>query len=147
MTVLAGALATLLAAAAPAELGGSAPPGPVVSLPPLRYQVLHSGPAEGPRPSRSDDITVRYVGRFPDGRVFNTSPDEGRGVTTFPLQKLIPGWLAALQLMRPGDVWRLQLPPHLGYSWKGKEIIPPDSPLVFDVELVSFAPHVEAAGK
>ena len=119
----------------------TAPAAAVVTLPPLRYQVLRSGPADGPRPARSDDITVRYVGRFTDGRVFNTSPDDGKGVTTFPLQKLIPGWIATLQLMRPGDEWRLWLPPHLAYGWRGKETIPPDSELVFTVELVSFAPH------
>lgn len=112
----------------------------VTTLPGLQYQVLVSGPAAGPRPSRSDTVTVRYVGRYLDGRSFGASPDEGRGTTSFPLQRLIPGWLSALQLMRPGDRWRLWLPPHLGYGWKGKDPIPPDATLVFDVELVSFAP-------
>ena len=113
----------------------------VVTLPGLQYQVLRSGPPEGLRASRSDDVTVRYVGRFLDGRVFNTSPDGGAGVTTFPLQRLIPGWLSALQMMRPGDRWRLWLPPHLAYGWRGKDYIPPEATLVFDVELVSVAPH------
>ncbi len=113
----------------------------VVTLPGLQYQVLASGPAGGVRGSRGDDVTVRYVGRFLDGRVFNTSPDGGAGVTTFPLQRLIPGWLAALQLMRPGDRWRLWLPPHLAYGWRGKDYIPPDATLVFYVELVSATPH------
>ncbi len=113
----------------------------VVTLPGLQYQVLRSGPADGLRASRGDDVTVRYVGRFLDGRVFNTSPDDGRGETTFPLQRLIPGWIAALQMMRPGDRWRLWLPPHLAYGWKGKDYIPPEAALVFDVELISTRPH------
>lgn len=112
----------------------------VVTLPGLQYQVLASGPASGARPTRADEVTVRYEGRFLDGRVFNTSPEGGRGVTTFPLQRLIPGWIAALQMMRPGDTWRLWLPPHLAYGASGKDYIPPHSTLVFTVELVGASP-------
>ena len=54
-----------------------------VTLPGLTYLVLKSGPADGAHPARADTITVRYVGRFTDGKVFNTSADEGRGTTTF----------------------------------------------------------------
>ncbi|MBW3618180.1 MAG: alpha/beta fold hydrolase [Proteobacteria bacterium] len=115
----------------------------VVSLPGLQYKVLRSGPATGRRPTRADDVTVRYQGRFLDGRVFSTSGDEGRATTTFPLQKLIPGWLSALQLMRPGDEWMLYVPAHLGYGAAGKSYIPPNSTLVFRVELVSAAPSAE----
>jgi FKBP-type peptidyl-prolyl cis-trans isomerase len=113
----------------------------IVALPGLQYRILKSGPADGPHPRRSDDITVRYVGRFLDGKVFNTSPDNGAGTTVFPLQKLIPGWVAALPLMRPGDVWMLYLPSYLAYGAGGKSYIPPDSTLVFQVELVAVTPH------
>jgi FKBP-type peptidyl-prolyl cis-trans isomerase len=145
--------AVLLASAAQARPQATAPASPpvdeaaflarnarapgVTALPGLQYEVLRSGPADGPHPARADEITVRYEGRFLDGRVFNTSPDNGAGVTTFPLQKLIPGWQAALPLMRPGDVWRLWLPANLAYGHVGKSYIPPDSPLVFRIELVS----------
>lgn len=116
----------------------------VVSLPGLQYRVLKSGPPEGPHPRRGDDITVRYEGRFMDGKVFSTSPEGGAGTVVFPLQKLIPGWIAALPLMRPGDVWMLYLPAYLGYGAAGKSYIPPDSTLVFRIELVAVAPHVDA---
>jgi len=116
----------------------------VVVLPGLQYRILKSGPADGPHPSRADDITVRYVGQFLDGKTFNTSPDNGAGTTVFPLQKLIPGWVAALPLMRPGDVWMLYLPSYLAYGAPGKSYIPPDSTLVFRVELVAVSPHVDA---
>ena len=115
----------------------------VVSLPGLQYRVLRSGPAAGRRPTRADDVTVRYEGRFPDGAVFSTSADGGRATTTFPLQKLIPGWLAALQLMRPGDTWMLYVPAHLAYGSAGKSYIPPDRMLVFRIELVAVAPSAE----
>jgi peptidylprolyl isomerase/FKBP-type peptidyl-prolyl cis-trans isomerase FklB len=109
----------------------------VFSLPGLQYKILKSGPASGPHPRRSDDVTVRYEGRFIDGKVFNTSPDQGAGTAVFPLQKLIPGWIAALQLMRPGDVWRLYVPAYLAYGAFGKDYIPPNSTLIFKVELVA----------
>ena len=112
----------------------------VVALPGLQYKVLRSGPGDGPHPRRTDTIRVRYEGRFLDGKVFNTSADQGRGETVFPLQKLIPGWVAALQLMRPGDVWMLYVPAYLAYGPVGKTYIPPDSTLVFHVELTGIEP-------
>jgi peptidylprolyl isomerase/FKBP-type peptidyl-prolyl cis-trans isomerase FklB len=115
----------------------------VVSLPAIQYQVLKSGPTDGPHPSRASTIKVRYEGRLLDGTVFDAS-DKGDGkdpdgTATFPLQKLIPGWIAVLQLMRPGDQWMLYLPPEFAYGAKGKGPIPPDSVLVFKVELVSVS--------
>jgi FKBP-type peptidyl-prolyl cis-trans isomerase len=47
--------------------------------------------------------------------------------------------------MRPGDVWRLHVPSHLGYGAAGKSYIPPDSTLVFDVELVSVGTPASGA--
>ncbi len=130
-------------AASPAEAAhlaaNAARPG-VITLPGLQYEVLRAGPAQGRSPARYDDITVRYTGRFLDGRVFSASPDEGRGPVTFTLQKLIPGWLAVLQRMRPGDLWRVTVPANLGYAAVGKSYIPPDSTLVFDIELISVTP-------
>ena len=116
----------------------------VVVLPGLQYRVLKSGPTDGPHPRRTDTIRVRYEGRFLDGHVFNTSADQGRGETVFPLQKLIPGWVAALRLMRPGDVWMLYVPAYLAYGAAGKSYIPPDSTLIFHVELVAIEPAATA---
>jgi FKBP-type peptidyl-prolyl cis-trans isomerase FklB len=112
----------------------------VIALPGLQYKVLKSGPADGHHPLRSDDVTVRYQGRFINGEVFNTSPDDGGGTTVFPLQKLIPGWIAALQLMRPGDVWMLYVPAYLAYGTTGKSYIPPNSTLIFRVALDGAGP-------
>ena len=139
-------LAVALAGAAPASptaqeqafLARNAREDGVVTLPGLQYKVLHSGLADGRHPLRGDEITVRYEGRFIDGTVFNTSADQGTGTTTFPLQKLIPGWIAALQMMRPGDVWMLYVPAYLAYGSAGKSYIPPDTTLIFKVELVGI---------
>ena len=134
-------------AAEQAFLAGNAKADGVVVLPGLQYKIVRSGPADGPHPRRADDITVHYVGKFPDGKTFSTTPDNGAGTEVFPLQKLIPGWIAALQLMRPGDVWMLYVPSYLGYGAAGKSYIPPDSTLVFQVELVSVAPPADAPTK
>ena len=147
LAACAGALPTG-EAASPAEaahLAANARKPGVVVLPGLQYEVLRAGPRDGRSPARYDDITVRYTGRFLDGRVFSTSPDEGRGPVTFTLQKLIPGWLAVLQRMRPGDFWRVTVPANLGYAATGKSYIPPDSTLVFDIELISVTPGTPPA--
>ena len=127
-----------------AFLAGNATAPGVVALPGLQYKVLKSGPATGPHPGRADTIIVRYEGRFVTGAVFDSSRDQPGGTASFPLGKLIPGWVAALQLMRPGDEWMLVLPPYLAYGAAGKGAIPPESTLVFKVELVAIAPRAPA---
>ncbi|HEX5265119.1 MAG TPA: FKBP-type peptidyl-prolyl cis-trans isomerase [Phenylobacterium sp.] len=152
------ALPVVLWAATPAmaQPAGKAQ-GRTVTLPGLRYQVLGSGPAEGAHPKRSDTVQMRYVGRLEDGEVFSTSPDDGKGLSTFPVGQLIPGMNAALQLMRPGDHWKITMPPYLAYgpgrplntpppsgAAAGQTVqkhgIPPDATLIFDVDLVAIVP-------
>jgi FKBP-type peptidyl-prolyl cis-trans isomerase len=130
--------------------------GETVSLPGLRYQVLAAGPAGGAHPTRADSVTMRYVGRLEGGEIFSTSPGDGSGVSTFAVSGVIPGMSAALQLMRPGDRWKITMPPYLAYGpgrafntpapagAAGQAIqkrgIPPQATLIFDVELVGIAP-------
>ena len=124
-------------------------PGATIRLPGLQYQVLHSGPAGGAHPTRADTVAIRYVGRLANGAIFSTSAEDGSGLSNFPVRMVIPGFSALVQLMRPGDRWRLTIPSYLGYGSQGrrygtaeanlKRDIPPDSELVFDVELVSIA--------
>ena len=114
----------------------------VVSLPAIQYKILKSGPADGPHPTRASTIRVKYEGRLLSGKVFNTSQEvsPADGIAVFPLQKLIPGWVTLLQLMRPGDIWEAYLSPEFAYGHPGKETIPPDSLLIFQIELVSIDP-------
>jgi len=93
---------------------------------------------------------MRYVGRLSDGAIFSTSSENGTGTSRFAVQRTIPGFMAAIQLMRPGDVWRITIPSYLGYGPAGrrytppeatlKRDIPPNSILIFDVELVAIYP-------
>ncbi|MCS5554127.1 MAG: FKBP-type peptidyl-prolyl cis-trans isomerase, partial [SAR324 cluster bacterium] len=58
---------------------------------------------------------------------------------SFPVNGVIRGWTEALQLMKEGDKWELIIPPDLGYGSKGAgNIIPPDSTLIFEVELIGI---------
>lgn len=143
--------------------GGPASPGPLataampqpqagraVSMAGPSYEVLRSGPSNGLRPLRSDDVAIRYVGRLADGSIFSTSANNGAKPSTFSVRSVIPGFSALVQLMRPGDRWRFTIPAYLGYGHAGRRFtppeanlkrdIPPDSDLVFDVELVAIMP-------
>ena len=105
----------------------------------LQYQVVKSGPAEGVRPLPGDQIKVHYEGKLLSGEVFDSSYD--RGVpAVMPLDGLIPGWVEALQLMRPGDEWRIFVPAALGYGDEGGGPIPPGATLVFRIELIDVLP-------
>ncbi|MEO7410652.1 MAG: FKBP-type peptidyl-prolyl cis-trans isomerase [Sphingomicrobium sp.] len=123
--------------------------GSVISLPGLQYEVLRSVPA-GARPLRSDDVSIRYIGRLNDGSIFSTSSENGAQPSTFSVRTVIPGFSALVQLMRPGDRWRFTIPAYLGYGHQGRRFtppedtlkrdIPPGSILIFDVELVAIIP-------
>jgi FKBP-type peptidyl-prolyl cis-trans isomerase FklB len=85
-------------------------------------------------------VSVNYKGSFIDGRVFDQSkPGEP---ITFPVNRVIPGWTEALQMMHTGDRWELFIPSTLGYGATGTPggPIPPGATLVFDVELLGVSP-------
>ncbi len=121
----------------------------VVSLPSgLQYKVLASGPATGAHPRPQDQIKIQYEGKLTTGLVFDSSMEEGVP-RVFRLGDLIPGWIAGIQLMRPGDDWILYLPPELGYgpdpSSHGGDQIPPNAVLIFRIQLLDSLPGIEAS--
>ena len=141
VTVLACALAlstSVLADANSDYLAANAKkPGVVSAANGLQYKVLKSG--KGVKPKKSDCVSVFYKGTFIDGRVF----DQSHGTPiSFPVGGVIAGWTEALQMMRPGDKWELTIPSHLAYGEMGTPdgTIPPNTPLVFEVELLKVAP-------
>ena len=103
----------------------------------VQYKVLKSGPETGPHPTPTDQITVNYEGTLLNGQIFDSSYKSGKPVS-FQLDGLIPGWIDALQHMRPGDQWILYVPPSLGYGSEAKGPIPANSVLVFRLELLSI---------
>jgi FKBP-type peptidyl-prolyl cis-trans isomerase FklB len=120
----------------------------VVALPSgLQYKVLT--PGTGKTPKATDSVTVNYKGTLIDGTEFDSSYKRGQPAT-FPVNGVIPGWTEALQLMKEGAKWQLVLPPNIGYGERGAGQIPPNSVLIFEVELISVNPAAtegEAAPK
>ena len=100
----------------------------------LMYVVNKSGTGTD-TPEFGDDVTVNYTGMFLDGKVFDSS----RGnPATFQIGQVIAGWNEALVMMTKGAQWTLIIPPELGYGAGGAGPIPPNSYLVFEVELLDF---------
>jgi FKBP-type peptidyl-prolyl cis-trans isomerase FklB len=110
--------------------------GVVTTTSGLQYLVLSSGDAAGVSPTVSNAVLAHYHGTFVDGSVFDSSIERGEPAQ-FGLSQVIPGWTEALQLMKPGDKWRLFIPSSLAYGEAGSPpVIPPFSALIFDVELL-----------
>ncbi|MCF8232848.1 MAG: FKBP-type peptidyl-prolyl cis-trans isomerase [Bacteroidales bacterium] len=100
----------------------------------LQYEILNEG--EGQSPKSESTVKVHYHGTFLDGRVFDSSIQRGKPVT-FPLNGVIKGWKEALLKMKPGSKWKLYVPSKLAYGEQGAgNAIPPDTPLIFEVELL-----------
>ena len=85
-----------------------------------------------------DRVVVNYIGRLVTGQVFDSSYSRGEPLN-IPVNRVIPGWTEALQMMSVGSKWQLVIPSNLGYGANGAgDLIPPHSTLIFDVELVSI---------
>ena len=127
-------------AAAKAFMAQNAKAQGVQTLPSgLQYKVVRSGPPAGIKPQLSDEVKVHYEGKLEDGTVFDSSYERGQPAA-MPLDRLIPAWQEALQLMRPGDEWLLYVPSNLGYGEEGAGQIPPGAPLIFRIELIDVLP-------
>lgn len=105
----------------------------------LEYEVLKAGQGAAPKPG--DTVTVNYRGTLLDGTEFDSSYKRGQPVS-FPVDRVIPGWQEALELMQPGAKWRLFIPPQLAYDLNPPmgAPIPPGSMLIFDVDLLKIRP-------
>ena len=103
----------------------------------LQYKVLEEGDSEE-SPEPTDTVTVHYHGTLPDGAVFDSSVDRGEPAT-FQLNQVIAGWTEGLQHMTVGDKYRFFVPSDLAYGARSPSpAIPPNSVLVFDVELLGI---------
>lgn len=82
-------------------------------------------------------VSVHYTGMLTDGRIFDSSIERGTPIQ-FPLGQgnVIKGWDEGIALMQIGDKLRLIIPAELGYGAGGSGPIPPNSTLIFDVELM-----------
>ena len=101
----------------------------------LQYEVMTKG--NGPKPKATDTVKVHYHGTLIDGTVFDSSVQRGEPFQT-RVTGVIQGWIEALQLMSVGDKWKLYIPPSLGYGPNANGKIPPNSVLIFEVQLISI---------
>lgn len=100
----------------------------------LRYVIEKEG--TGKMPLATDQVTVHYTGYLLNGTKFDSSVDRGQPAT-FGLNQVIRGWTEGLQLMKEGGKTKFIIPSELGYGANGAGgVIPPNSWLVFDVELI-----------
>ncbi|MDA3867873.1 MAG: FKBP-type peptidyl-prolyl cis-trans isomerase [Salinivirgaceae bacterium] len=103
----------------------------------LQYEVLKKG--TGAQPSETDKVTVHYHGTLIDGTVFDSSVERGEP-TSFPLNRVIPGWTEGVQLMKEGAKYKFYVPQELAYGSSAPQgtSIKPYSALIFEVELLEI---------
>jgi peptidylprolyl isomerase len=104
--------------------------------------------------SPSEIVTIHYRGMLLDGQVFDSSYERGAPIVA-SLDSLIPGWQQGMPGMRIGGKRRLTVPEDLAYSGMavvravnasgstgaGEVLIPPNSTLVFEIELLAISPR------
>jgi len=107
----------------------------VVALPDgLQYTILNAGTGTT-MPGANDTVTVNYRGTLLDGTEFDSSYKRNQPAS-FPVGGVIHGWTEALQKMTVGSKWKLFIPADLAYGEQGRPGIPPNSVLIFEVELL-----------
>jgi FKBP-type peptidyl-prolyl cis-trans isomerase FkpA len=92
----------------------------------------------GDSPKSTDTVKVHYRGTLTDGKEFDSSYKRGQP-TSFSLNRVIPCWTEGVQTMKAGGKAKLVCPSNLAYGPRGiPGTIPPDAPLVFEVELLEI---------
>ena len=101
----------------------------------LQYRVIKEG--DGATPDPTQKVKVHYAGRLLDGTEFDSSIERGEP-SEFGLNQVIKGWTEGLQLMKVGSKYEFFIHPKIAYGSRGKPSIPPNSVLIFEVELLEI---------
>ena len=101
----------------------------------LQYKVVTMG--DGAKPAAEDTVKVHYRGTLLDGTEFDSSYARNEPIS-FGLNRVIPGWTEGVQLMPIGSKFIFYIAPELAYGAGGGGPIPPNSTLVFEVELLDI---------
>jgi FKBP-type peptidyl-prolyl cis-trans isomerase len=101
----------------------------------LQYEILKQG--TGPHPTIEDTVEINLELSLVDGTVLGSSFGTGETVN-ISVSAVIPGFQEGLQLMPVGSTYLFYLPPHLAYGERGDAGIPPNSTLIFKIELLSI---------
>jgi len=108
----------------------------------LQVEMLEAG--EGASPGPADKVRVHYKGTLIDGTVFDSSYDRGQPAV-FGLNGVIPGFSEGIQRMKPGAKHKLYIPADIAYGAQGRPGLPPNSTLIFEVELLEVQPAAAPA--
>jgi FKBP-type peptidyl-prolyl cis-trans isomerase len=101
----------------------------------LQYKIIKK--SKGVAPSATDSVVVLYKGSLIDGAIIDSTPSSQPA--TLDLSKTIPGLTEGIQLMPIGSKYRFFIPPELAYGSMGAPpAIPPESVLIFDIELIDI---------
>jgi len=102
----------------------------------LEYIEIEAG--SGVQAESGKEVSVHYTGKFQDGRTFDSSLARGVPISfQLGVGRVIKGWDEGIAMMKVGGKAQLVIPPELAYGKNGAgEVIPPNTTLVFDVELV-----------
>ena len=104
----------------------------------LQYRIITEG--KGKTPVKEDVVKINFVGKLNNGTVFVNSIEQGQPAE-FPAGAIgIPGLTEALTMMPAGSKWELAIPPELGFGTEQMGMIPANSVLFFDVELLEILP-------
>jgi len=101
----------------------------------LQYKVIKEG--TGSTPTADDKVKTHYRGTLIDGTEFDSSYKRDLPAE-FPVKGVIKGWTEALQLMKEGGKWELYIPADIAYGQRGRPSIPPNSTLIFEIELLEI---------
>ena len=101
----------------------------------LQFEVITQG--SGPRPGPTDTVRVHYEGSLIDGNIFDSTFRIGIPAE-LPLNDVFPGWSEGVQLMNVGSTYRFVFPSDMAYGSAGTPSIPPNSTLIFQVELIAI---------
>jgi FKBP-type peptidyl-prolyl cis-trans isomerase len=104
----------------------------------LKYYDIKAG--EGGSPKESSRVKVHYTGWLTDGTIFDSSVTRGQPAE-FSLNGVIKGWTEGVGSMKVGGKRKLVVPPDLAYGEAGRPSIPPNSTLIFEIELLEIAPE------
>lgn len=105
---------------------------------PSGVKITHVQEGKGASPKATDTVRVHYRGTLVDGKEFDSSYKRGEPIS-FPLNRVIPAWTQGVQKMKVGGKARLECPPETAYGARGVPgVIPPNSTLIFDIELLGI---------
>ena len=99
----------------------------------LQYRIIKEGTGKSPA-SSMDQVRVHYEGKLIDGTIFDSSYEKGEPYLT-RLNTVIKGWTEGIQLMKEGSEYEFFIHPRLAYGERRNNNIPPNSVLIFKVEL------------